>query len=169
VAAKVLGQGPVDLVITDVKLPDGDGIEILRHVKAASPETVVIVITAFGSTETAVAALKLGAHDYLLKPFDVDELKIVVRNALESQELREENLRLKKELGRRHGLEQVIGVSPPMVALFDMVRSIAPTTSTVLLNTPPDSPRVSVVVVSVRFSTAVSVGYCRVSLVTVRV
>jgi two-component system, NtrC family, response regulator PilR len=133
VAAAVLGQGPVDLVITDVKLPDGDGIEILRHVKAASPETVVIVITAFGSTETAVAALKLGAHDYLLKPFDVDELKIVVRNALESQELREENLRLKKELGRRHGLEQVIGVSPPMVALFDMVRSIAPTSSTVLI------------------------------------
>jgi two-component system response regulator PilR (NtrC family) len=104
VAAAVLGQGPVDLVIT-----------------------------AFGSTETAVAALKLGAHDYLLKPFDVDELKIVVRNALESQELREENLRLKKELGRRHGLEQVIGVSPPMVALFDMVRSIAPTSSTVLI------------------------------------
>ena len=133
VAAAVLGQGPVDLVITDVKLPDGDGIEILRHVKAASPETVVIVITAFGSTETAVAALKLGAHDYLLKPFDIDELNIVVRNALESQELREENLRLKKELGRRHGLEQVIGVSPPMVALFDMVRSIAPTGSTVLI------------------------------------
>ena len=77
--------GPVDMVITDVKLPDGDGIEILRHVKAASPETVVVVMTAYGSTETAVAALKLGAHDYLIKPFDVEELKIVVRNALEKQ------------------------------------------------------------------------------------
>ena len=65
VAAAVLGQGPVDMVITDVKLPDGDGIEILRHVKAAAPETVVIVMTAYGTTETAVAALKLGAHDYL--------------------------------------------------------------------------------------------------------
>ena len=89
------------MVITDVKLPDGDGIEILRHVKAASPETVVIVMTAFGSTETAVAALKLGAHDYLVKPFDVDELKIVVRNALEKQQLEEENLLLKAEFRTR--------------------------------------------------------------------
>jgi two-component system, NtrC family, response regulator PilR len=133
VAAAVLAQGPVDLVITDVKLPDGDGIEILRHVKAASPETVVIVMTAFGTTETAVAALKLGAHDYLLKPFDVDELKIVVRNALERQDLREENLRLKREFGRPHGLDQLVGVSPPMAALFEMIRSIAPTNSTVLI------------------------------------
>ena len=88
------------MVITDVKLPDGDGIEILRHVKSASPQTVVIVMTAFGSTETAVAALKLGAHDYLVKPFDVEELKIVVRGALESQQLKEENLRLRAELER---------------------------------------------------------------------
>jgi two-component system response regulator PilR (NtrC family) len=133
VAAAVLGQGPVDMVVTDVKLPDGDGIEILRHVKAASPETVVIVMTAYGTTETAVAALKLGAHDYVQKPFDVDELKIVVRNALERQELREENVRLKAELGRQHGLDQVIGVSSSMTALFEMVRSIAPTGSTVLI------------------------------------
>jgi two-component system response regulator PilR (NtrC family) len=133
VAAAVLAQGPVDLVITDVKLPDGDGIEILRHVKSASPETVVIVMTAFGTTETAVAALKLGAHDYLLKPFDVDELKIVVHNALERQDLREENLRLKREFGRPHGLDQLVGVSPPMAALFEMIRSIAPTNSTVLI------------------------------------
>jgi two-component system response regulator PilR (NtrC family) len=133
VAAAVLAQGPVDLVITDVKLPDGDGIEILRHVKAASPETVVIVMTAYGTTETAVAALKLGAHDYLLKPFDVDELRIVVRNSLERQDLREENLRLKREFGRPHGLDQLVGVSPAMAALFEMIRSIAPTSSTVLI------------------------------------
>jgi two-component system response regulator PilR (NtrC family) len=132
-AAAVLGQGPVDLVVTDVRLPDGDGIEILRHVKSASPETVVIVMTAFGTAETAVAALKLGAHDYILKPFDVDELKIVVRNALEREDLRAENLLLKRELGRQHGLDQVIGVSPAMTALFEMIRSIAPTGSTVLV------------------------------------
>jgi two-component system response regulator PilR (NtrC family) len=133
VAAAVLAQRPVDLVITDVRLPDGDGIEILRHVKAASPDTVVIVMTAFGTTESAVAALKLGAHDYILKPFDVDELRIVVRNALERQDLREENLRLKREAGKAHGLEQLVGSSPAMGALFDLVRSIAPTTSTVLV------------------------------------
>src|SRR5881396_3451198 len=105
VAAAVLAQGPVDLVITDVKLPDGDGIEILRHVKAASPETVVVVMTAYGSTETAVAALKLGAQDYLVKPFDIEELKIVVRNALEKRRLEEENLLLKAEFRVQHGLD----------------------------------------------------------------
>src|SRR6186713_1609419 len=89
-AAGVLSTSAVDIVITDVKLPDGDGIEILRHVKAAAPETVVIVMTAYGSTESAVAALKLGAQDYLVKPFDVEELKIVVRKTLDSQQLQEE-------------------------------------------------------------------------------
>jgi two-component system, NtrC family, response regulator PilR len=132
-AATLLAQGPVAMVITDVKLPDGDGIEILRHVKAASPETVVIVMTAYGSTETAVAALKLGAHDYLVKPFEIDELKIVIRNALEKQRLQEENLLLKAEFRTRHGLERIIGVSPAMVSVFQLVRSIATTSSTVLL------------------------------------
>jgi len=132
-AAAVLGSGPVDAVITDVKLPDGDGIEILRHVKAGSPETSVIVMTAFGSTQTAVAAMKLGAHDYLVKPFDVDELRIVLRNALERQELREENRLLKAELRTRHGFDRIIGVSQAMAALFEMVKSVAPTGTTVLI------------------------------------
>src|SRR5712691_5668404 len=132
-AAAMLARGPVSMVITDVKLPDGDGIEILRHVKAAAPETVVIVMTAFGSTQTAVAALKLGAHDYLIKPFDIEELRIVVSNSLDKQRLQEENLRLKAEFRTRHGLDRMVGVSPPMAALFELVRSIAPTGSTVLV------------------------------------
>jgi two-component system response regulator PilR (NtrC family) len=132
-AARVFAQGTVDMVITDVKLPDGDGIEILRHVKSASPQTVVIVMTAFGSTETAVAALKLGAHDYLIKPFDVEELKIVVRGALESQHLKEENLRLRAELDAQHGIERIVATSPAMAAVVAMVRSVAPTASTVLI------------------------------------
>jgi two-component system response regulator PilR (NtrC family) len=132
-AARVLARDAVDMVITDVKLPDGDGIEILRHIKAGSPETVVVVMTAYGSTETAVAALKLGAHDYLVKPVDVEELKIVVRNALEKQHLAQENLRLKAVLRAQHGLERIIGVSPAMASVFEMVRAIASTTSTVLI------------------------------------
>jgi two-component system, NtrC family, response regulator PilR len=132
-AASVLAQGAVDLVFTDVKLPDGDGIEILRHVKAASPETAVVVMTAFGSPEMAVAAMKLGAHDYLTKPFDIEELKIVVRGALETQRLAEENLRLKAEFRTRHGLEQILGVAPAMAAVFDLIRSVAQTSSTVLI------------------------------------
>ena len=132
-AAKVFAQATVDMVITDVRLPDGDGIEILRHVKAASPQTVVIVMTAFGSTESAVAALKLGAHDYVIKPFDVEELKIVVRGALESQHLKEENVRLRAELDKQHGIDRIVATSPPMAAVVAMIRSIAPTASTVLI------------------------------------
>jgi two-component system, NtrC family, response regulator PilR len=132
-AAAVLARGPVDMVITDVKLPDGDGIEILRHLRAASPETVVVVMTAYGSTEMAVAALKLGAQDYLIKPFDIEELKIVVRNALETQQLQAENFRLKAEFRVQHGLQSIIGVSPPIVKVFDLIRSVAATNSTVLI------------------------------------
>ena len=133
-AAKALAAAPVDLVITDVRLPDGDGIEILRHVKAASPETIVIVMTAYGSAESAVAALKLGAADYLIKPFDVDELKIVVRNALEKRQLEDENRLLKAELRERHGLQRLVGVSKAINAVFDTIRTIARASSTVLID-----------------------------------
>jgi two-component system response regulator PilR (NtrC family) len=132
-AAEALRHGPVDVVLTDVKLPDGDGLEILRHVKAASPETAVVVMTAYGTAEMAVAARKLGAEAYILKPFDVDELRIVVRDTLANRRLREENLRLKREVGQTFGLDRVIGVSQVMASLFEMVRAIAPTSSTVLV------------------------------------
>jgi len=132
-AAGVLSHESIDMVVTDVRLPDGDGIEILRHVKAASPETIVVVMTAFGTTETAVAARKLGAEAYVLKPFDVDELRIVVRDALAHRRLREENVILKREVGQLHGLDQVIGTSTVMASLFEMVQAVAPTSSTVLI------------------------------------
>jgi two-component system, NtrC family, response regulator PilR len=132
-AAAELGRSAFDLVLTDVKLPDGDGLEILRHVKAASAGTAVVVMTAYGTTETAVAARKLGAEAYILKPFDVDELRIVVRDALANRTLREENLRLRREVGQAYGLDRVVGVSQVMASLFEMVRAIAPTSSTVLV------------------------------------
>ena len=132
-AAAVLARGVFDAVITDVKLPDGDGIELLRHLKAASPETVVLVMTAYGSTEAAVAAMKLGAEDYLIKPFDVDELKIVVRNALDKRRLEEENVLLRAEVSARHGLNRIVGVSRPMAKVYEIVRAVAATGSTILL------------------------------------
>jgi two-component system, NtrC family, response regulator PilR len=132
-AAETLRSGPVDVVLTDVKLPDGDGLEILRQVKSASPETAVVVMTAYGTSEMAVAARKLGAEAYILKPFDVDELRIVVRDALANRSLREENVRLRREVGQLFGLDRVIGVSEVMSSLFEMVRAIAPTSSTVLI------------------------------------
>jgi two-component system response regulator PilR (NtrC family) len=133
-AARVLSAGPVDVVITDVKLPDGDGIEILRHVKSAFPETVVIVMTAFGSTQMAVAALKIGAQDYLVKPFDIDELRIVVRNCMERLRLQHENRALRAELRPAQGLERLVGGAPRMTALFELIRTVAPTSSTVLIS-----------------------------------
>ncbi len=132
-AAAVLASQVLDMVITDVRLRDGDGIEILRHVKAASPQTVVVVMTAFGTSETAVAARKLGAEAYVLKPFDVDELRIVVRDSLANRWVREEVVRLKQEVGHRYGLDRVVGVSSAMAAVFELVRAIAPTSSTVLI------------------------------------
>jgi DNA-binding NtrC family response regulator len=132
-AARALADGGADLVLTDVRLPDGDGIEVLRHVKAAAPETAVVVMTAYGTSETAVAARKLGAEAYILKPFDVDELRVVVRDALANRKLREENVRLKREVGKSHALDRLIGVSPVMVSLFEMIRAVAPTSSTVLV------------------------------------
>jgi DNA-binding NtrC family response regulator len=122
------------MVLTDVRLPDGDGLEILRHVKAASPETAVIVMTAYGTAETAVLARKLGAEAYVLKPFDVDEVRIVIRDALATRDLREENVRLRREMKERFGLGSLVGVSTAMASLFEMVRAIAPATSTVLIS-----------------------------------
>ena len=133
-AAKALAGPAVDMVLTDVRLPDADGLEILRHVKSASPETVVIVMTAFGTTETAVAARKLGAEAYVLKPFDVDEVRIVIRDTLATRDLRSENVRLKREVGERYGLDRLIGVSAAMASLFEMVRAVAPASSTVLIS-----------------------------------
>ncbi len=132
-AAKALAAGPVDLVLTDVRLPDGDGIEILRHVKSASPDTVVIVMTAFGSTENAVAALKLGAYDYLIKPFDIDELQIVVGNAFERQELKSQVLTLRDQLKARADFQRVIGRSAVMARVIEIARAVASTSSTILL------------------------------------
>jgi two-component system, NtrC family, response regulator PilR len=133
-AADALRRSAVDMVLTDVRLPDGDGLEILRHVKAASPETAVIVMTAYGTAETAVLARKLGAEAYVLKPFDVDEVRIVIRDALATRDLREENVRLRREMKERFGLGSLVGVSTAMASLFEMVRAIAPATSTVLIS-----------------------------------
>ena len=117
-AGTALAAHVVDLVLTDVRLPDGDGLEILRHVKAAAPETVVIVMTGYGTANDAVAARKLGALSYLFKPFDVDEVRIVIREALAARDLRDENVRLKREVRERYGLDKLIGVSGAMASLF---------------------------------------------------
>ncbi len=122
-----------DLVVTDLQLPDGDGLSILRQVKETSPDTAVVVLTAHGSADTAVAAMKLGAHDYLTKPFDVDELRIRVRQALEGQKLRRENRELRARVEARAGIEGLIGKSPAMRLVAERIRAVAGSSSTVLI------------------------------------
>src|SRR3990172_7322228 len=97
-AIRVIQKEIFDLVITDIKMAKLNGLEVLRAVKETAPQTIVLMITAFASTETAVEAMKEGAYDYIMKPFQIDEVKLIIKNALEKKKLQEENIRLKREL-----------------------------------------------------------------------
>src|SRR5437016_9800198 len=104
-AIEALNSEAFDLVITDLRMREIDGLAVLRAAKEHSPQTVVLVITAFASTETAVEAMKLGAYDYLTKPFKLDEIKLTIANALERKRLQDENQALKRQLRRERGFE----------------------------------------------------------------
>jgi DNA-binding NtrC family response regulator len=122
-----------DLVITDFKLPGMTGLEMLKLVRRTDSHVPVIVMTAFGTVENAVEAMKSGAADFLLKPFDLDQLSAVVNKALEIRSLREENRELKEELGRKYRWDNIVGRSPGMQAIFATVMRVAPSRATVLL------------------------------------
>jgi two-component system response regulator PilR (NtrC family) len=132
-ALKAIQAEIFDLVITDVKMPGVDGIEVLKTIKEVSPETVVIMITAFATAETAVEAMKLGAYDYITKPFKVDEIKLVIQKAIEKRHLRKENILLRREIESRVGFANFIGTSAPMQSVFSLIRQVADTKSTVLI------------------------------------
>ncbi len=123
-----------DVVISDIQMPGGSGIELLHAVGETSPETVVIMMTAFASTETAIAAMKDGAYDYITKPFKVEEVRIVVEKALEKKLLSSENRRLRSELRSRERDRSIIGSSPAMQRIFDIVAQVADTKANVLLS-----------------------------------
>jgi two-component system, NtrC family, response regulator PilR len=125
--------GAIDVIVCDIRMPDMTGLDVLRRAKAIDPGVDGIFITAFASAETAVEALRLGACDYLTKPFDVDELKLKLRAALDRRRLRRENLALKRTLGQAHRFCDLIGRSPAMEAVFEMIAAVAATSSTVLI------------------------------------
>jgi two-component system response regulator PilR (NtrC family) len=129
-----LARNEPDLVLCDLMLPDGSGIDLLREIKTASPSVAVVMITAHTSTKSAVEALKAGAFDYIAKPFDIDELKIIVHNAVERKELEDENLHLRTALEERFTFSNIIGRSARMQEIFSIVQRIAKTTSTVLIS-----------------------------------
>jgi DNA-binding NtrC family response regulator len=128
-----LRDGHFDLVLTDLRLPKRDGIEILRASRTENPLTPVIVMTAFGTVETAVAAMKEGAVDFITKPFDTDHLLLLISRALETQRLLAENILLKDELSLKYGAPKIIGKSQALTAVAEQVRRVAPAKTTVLL------------------------------------
>jgi DNA-binding NtrC family response regulator len=120
-------------VLTDLRLPGADGIAVLRQAKESDPECPVIVMTAFGTIENAVEAMKLGAYDFIQKPVDVDHLSLLLRRCREHRELLHENLLLKEEFQKRYRLPAIIGDSPRIVEVSHAIQRVAPTDSTVLL------------------------------------
>jgi two-component system response regulator PilR (NtrC family) len=133
-AIELLEKEPVELLISDVRMPDVSGVQVLAAAQRLNPDIIGIMVTAFASTETAVEALRLGAYDYLSKPFNVDELKLKVRKALERRYLQQENALLKRALQDTHQYSNIIGRSAVMHVVFQLIQTIAPTTSTVLVS-----------------------------------
>ena len=132
-AIDALEHEPVDLLISDIKMPDLSGVDVLRAAKKIDQDILGIMITAFASTDTAVEAMRLGACDYLSKPFDIDLLKMKVREKIENRQLRQENVLLKRTLGMSHQFSNIIGRSEAMLAVFKMIETVARTNSTILL------------------------------------
>ena len=132
-ALRLFKAGPVDLVITDIRMPDMDGIELLRQIKRLDENAVVVMITAFSSVETAVEAMKAGACDYVTKPFSREEFKVVVEKGLRQRELLAENRELHQELAQRFSLPNIVGTSERMQKVFKVVSQVAPRDTTVLI------------------------------------
>ena len=132
-AFEILEKEDVDLVITDIKMPGADGMDILRYARENRPDLPVILITAYGSIAQAVEALKAGALDYVVKPFDVEELKIIVGRGLASKRLQQENILLKRDLKDRYGFEHMIGKSRAMQEIYILIEKVASTDSTILV------------------------------------
>ena len=132
-ALRKIEENPYDVVILDIMMPNIDGLEVLRRVKETHPNVDVIMVTGLSQIDTAVQAMKLGAFDYISKPFEPDELKLVVQRALERRLLLQENVNLKSELSSKYRFENIVGLSPQMQAVYRLVARCAPTSSTVLI------------------------------------
>lgn len=128
-----MATNPFDIVITDLKMPGIDGMEVLRRIRGEYPNTIVIMITGFSTVETAVEAMKLGAFDYIPKPFTPDEVSVVVKKAVEQKNLLLENIYLRQELQEKYGFHNIVGKSKKMQEVYRIISKVAPTDSTVLI------------------------------------
>jgi DNA-binding NtrC family response regulator len=132
-ALAMIEASAFDVILTDIILPGIDGIELLSRSRERAPEQIVIVMTAYATLDTAVRALRAGAYDYVIKPVIHEEIRRIVRNALQTRALRAENVILKKQVEERYGFDQIVGESAPMRALLAEVRKVADSRSNVLL------------------------------------
>lgn len=132
-ALDVIKNKSFDMVISDLQMPNLTGIELLREVKNQYPDMLFMMITAFGTTESAVEAMKLGAYDYITKPFKIDEVRLNIANALRSKNLEVENRNLKKELQKEYSFQNFIGNSEPMHRIFDMIKRVAQAPTNILI------------------------------------
>ena len=132
-ALRKIDESHYDVLILDIMMPRMDGLEVLRRVKETHPDIDVIMVTGLSQIDTAVRSMKLGAFDYLPKPFDPDELKLVVKRALERRQLLQENLELRSEVSSKYRFENIIGPSPQMQNVYRLIAQCAPTNSTVML------------------------------------
>lgn len=132
-AKDLLAKKTFDMIISDLQMPHVTGIELLKYVKETYPDVVFMLITAFGTTETAVEAMKMGAYDYLTKPFKIDEVRLNIHNALRSRNLEVENRSLKKELVKEYSFQNMVGNSTAMHAIYEMVKRVSQTPTNVLI------------------------------------
>jgi len=133
IGLQMLSKQPYDLIVTDFKLPGMNGLEFLQAVKRTNANIPVIVMTAYGSVESAVEAMKAGASDYVLKPFSLAELALVIRKELDATKLREENRSLREALGLKYKYDNIVAQSEKMQAVLQLVERVAPTNATVLV------------------------------------
>ncbi len=132
-AFTLIDEEDIDLVLTDIKLPQKSGMDILTYIIKTKSNLPIVLMTAYGTIKQAVEALKAGATDYIVKPFDIEELQIIVKKGLERRRLQVENIRLKEELYKKHKFENIVGKSKKIQDVFDLSRKIAETDSTVLI------------------------------------
>ena len=132
-ALETIKKKSIDLVISDLQMPNMTGIELLKNVRDQYPELLFMMITAFGTTETAVEAMKLGAYDYITKPFKIDEVRINIANALRSKNLEVENRTLKKELTKEYSFQNLVGNSETMHRIYELVKRVSQTPTNVLV------------------------------------
>lgn len=132
-ALKLLNEKSYDLIISDFKMPRLDGLELLSRVKAKDPDALMLMITAHGSTEVAVDAMKKGAYDFLTKPFKIDDVKVRIEKALENRILVQENDRMRKALGEKYSFANIVGGSEPMKKIFDVIKRTAASAANVLI------------------------------------